>query len=366
MGVFIIVSLCVFGLFHFVVYRGLFAPLCADSRRLKRLCVGLLAFNFALIALFMLCRGALVSPFFVIALSLSIYLALLGFAFGALNLFFVLLARFFPKIWRIRPQKSAQILLFLLGFCFVWGIYNAHKTPVLNRQDIVIKGLSGELKILVITDLHLSNLITQGKVEATLNLANATKPDIIVLVGDIIDEKERVIAHLLPLLGDLRAKFGVYFVLGNHEFLHEANESLRLIESLQNIVPLVNESRVVDGRINLIGLSDLSGVRHGYLPPDIAKATQNLAPSLPNIALSHQPNAIKLLDSRIDLMISGHTHGGQVAPFSLAAWLANPFLWGLKTINETQVFISRGAGVAVTYARLFADSEINLITLKGE
>lgn len=110
-------------------------------------------------------------------------------------------------------------------------------------------------------------------------------------------------------------------------------------------------------------------------PPDIKEAMQGVDSNLPAILLSHQPNIIKTLEAdlanaksskKIDLILSGHTHGGQIFPFSIGAYIANPFLYGLKTINDTQLYISQGAHLAVTYGRFLSRAEINLITLKKE
>ena len=104
--------------------------------------------------------------------------------------------------------------------------------------------------------------------------------------------------------------------------------------------------------------------KYASLAPSLNLALESSNPNLPNILLAHQPNTIDIIDSRINLMLSGHTHGGQIFPFNFLATLANPFLYGLKSINGTQIYISQGAGVAVAFGRLMARSEINLVRLR--
>ncbi|RAX52239.1 hypothetical protein CCY99_07555 [Helicobacter sp. 16-1353] len=362
MSTFLIVSLCVFLIFHIISYHFLIKPMLRNlSLRYRILGILLLILNFILIIIFMVTRRFDVPDSIILLLSISILTTLLLFSAALVNIIFLILAKFikgFPAILISRILFAVAIIG--VGF----GIYGASKMPNITTQTIEIKNLKKDMSILVISDLHLSKLITSKKVEKIISLANSTNPDIIVLLGDIIDDREENIRDSLDLLKNLKAKYGVYFVLGNHEFISNAYRSLEIIDNL-GITTLVNNSVVIDDDINLIGLSDMSGFRFGYLEPDVTKAMQNTIPSLPNIMLSHQPNTIDILDSNIDLLLSGHTHGGQIFPFSFIVYLANPFLSGLKTINDIQIYITKGASVAVTYGRVGAESEINLITLKG-
>lgn len=332
------------------------------SFKFKILGIFLTILNFIMIFVYMLIRRLDVSDVVVMTLSISILIALLFFSASLVNIIFLILAKFikgFPT--PIISRILACVAIF--GVCL--GVYGANKMPTLTTQTIEIKNLKKDISILQIADLHLSKLISPKKVAKIVALANSTNPDIIVLVGDIIDDKEDNIRDSLDLLKNLKAKYGVYFVLGNHEFLFDANKSLDIIEKLGNVTTIVNSNITIDDNINLIGISDMSGFNAGYLVPDITKAMQNTNPSLPNILLSHQPNAIYMVDSTIDLMLSGHTHGGQIFPFNFIVYLGNPFLYGLKIINDVKVYITKGASVAVTYARIGANSEINLIKLKG-
>lgn len=362
MSVFFIFMICCFGVFHLIGYYALIKH---TSKNLKFRLIGgmLLIINFILLIIYlMLLRNTTISDIVVRILSLSVLVALLVCTLGIFNVIFLIIGRFIKSFSNVLISK---ILLSLLPLGIIVGIYGAHKTPELTYQTIEIKNLKKDINILFLSDLHISNLISKEKIQNTINLANSTNPDIIVLGGDIIDSYEDVIKDKIPLLGELNAKYGVYFVLGNHEFIFDANKSLEIVSKFGNITPLVNSSVIIDDNINLIGISDLMGRKVGYLEPNIEEALKNTNDNLPKILISHQPNIINELDSNVDLILSGHTHGGQVFPFTILAYLKNPFLYGLKTINNIQLYISQGSHLAVTYGRIGTQSEINLITLKA-
>lgn len=367
MNKFFIVALSVFVAFHIISYWLLVRPMTSNANLgVKILGILGLCANLAIIVFFVgaLRQSNLPSVLFT-ALSVSILIAVLLCAAALINGVFLLSSLAFKNL---PTAKISQIIFCVAIVCVIWGIINAARMPKITEQTIALNNFTGELKILQIADLHLSALISQEKVAKIVALANSANADVIVLTGDIIDNPADKIAAKLAELQNLRAKYGIYFVLGNHEFINGANSAITQIRALGNITPLINESAVIDERVNLIGISDLSGYRAGYLEPDMRAATSNLAESLPRILLSHQPNIINSIDSseKIDLVLSGHTHGGQIAPFSLVVYLANPFLYGLKNINGIQLYITQGASIAVTYGRVGSRAELNLITLQGE
>ncbi len=356
---FIIVG--IFAILYIIGYYALIKPMLSNlSLRYRIFGALFMLCNFASIILYILLRREDVPNLVTIILSVSILVVLLLFSAGVVNIVFLLIYRKSPK----HRILCARILFVLAIFCVLFGVYGASRMPQITTQDIFVERLNNDITILQIADLHLSKLISAKKVADIVSLANATNPDIIVLVGDIIDAEESEITDLLAELQHLRATFGVYYVLGNHEYMHNANKILKIIQNL-GIHTLVNESVVIDENINLVGIGDLSGERMGYLKPDINMALRDIDSTLPTILLSHQPNVIHMLSPKqVDVVLSGHTHGGQIVPFSFFVYLMNPFLYGLKTINDIQLYITQGASVAVTYGRLGTRQEINLITLK--
>lgn len=132
-----------------------------------------------------------------------------------------------------------------------------------------------------------------------------------------------------------------------------------------DITILENESVQIGDYLNLVGLNDHFGNRIGLLEPDLPKAFKTVDQTLPTIVLAHQPKMVKELEVyKPDLILSGHTHGGQIFPFGLLVLLDQPYLSGLYQHDEdTQIFVSNGAGFWGPAIRIFADSEIVEIEL---
>ena len=364
MARFVIIVFCFFLAFHLIAYYALIRAMFEDAKGkiISGICVVAHFLITAGFAVIMIGFRADIPHFLYATLSTTTLNAVLFFTFGIINIAFLIVFRN-----KIKAQiKTARILFVACIFCIILSIFNAARLPNITRTDIYVPNLTRESTILMMSDLHLSRLISVDKAEAIIDLANAQNADVIVLVGDIIDSRSEIMEDFLPILAKLHAKNGVYFALGNHEFIFDAHKSIETIKSLKNITPLVNQSVIVDKNYNLIGISDLSGIRFGGdIVPDLDTALKGTNANLPKILLSHQPNIIKHIDAkRVDLILSGHTHGGQIFPFSIGAYFGNPFLYGLKNISGTQLYISQGAHLAVTYGRFLSRAEINLITLK--
>lgn len=369
---FMMMVLCFFVAFHLVAYYALIRAMFITPK--GKILAGIAVILHFLVTLFfaycLLFRIEI--PHFVYALlSLTVLSAVLFFTAGIINIIFLIVFRKDAK----KQSLCARIAFAIGGLCVIGSFLNAIRMPSVTHTTIYLPNLQKETTMLMMSDLHLSNLISVSKTQKIIDLANAQNADTMVLVGDIFDSSQKIMQKFLPELRRLNAKNGVYLALGNHEFLFGIESNLKQIKSLENITPLVNANKIIDNNFNLIGISDLSGRAWNIYPPDIKEAMQGVDSNLPAILLSHQPNIIKTLEAdlasaesskKIDLILSGHTHGGQIFPFSIGAYIANPFLYGLKTINGTQLYISQGAHLAVTYGRFLSRAEINLITLKKE
>jgi predicted MPP superfamily phosphohydrolase len=197
---------------------------------------------------------------------------------------------------------------------------------------------------------------------------NQIDADIVVITGDLVDLTASTAKERLEPLKDLKSRHGVYFVVGNHEYFYDVEGIINYIKSI-GIVVLENSNVVIDDIVNLSGVYDLAGERHGRLKPDVKKALQNTDESLPTILLSHQPKIVNHISNNdnIDLIISGHTHGGQIFPFGLLVLLDQPYLHGLYNHNEkTKIYVSSGSGYWGPPLRVLAPSEIVKITLQPE
>jgi predicted MPP superfamily phosphohydrolase len=255
----------------------------------------------------------------------------------------------------------AAIAYLLRGFS--QGIRN----PGVNRVSVNIRNFQGEFSIVQLTDIHVGRTIKRHFVQYLVDSANALNPDIVVITGDLVDLPIHQIADDLEPLRHIRAP--VYFIPGNHEYFHGVHDTIDYLARL-GIKPLINTAVTIrrgKTRFNLVGLSDVIGYRIGVLKPDPETAFSSIDRTVPTIVLAHQPKAIEMLDAYpFDLMLSGHTHGGQIFPFGFLVMTNQPYLYGLHrhTVGK-QIFVSRGAGYWGPPIRVLAPSEISRIVISS-
>ncbi|PAF50872.1 hypothetical protein BKH44_06580 [Helicobacter sp. 13S00477-4] len=359
----------IFLIFHLIIYRSLFAHL-SDSKITKNIFKILTFLNFIATLIYMFSRHHILFPqwlFFI--LSISIGIAFIFFIATILYYFFTLFILFLDKNKRkIYSLLLKKTIIVLTLFYIIYGIYNVQTPPILQKVSIPISNLKIPLKIIQLSDIHIGGLIGQKRVKQFVQIANAQNPDIIVLTGDIIDTNLNNAKNALKELANLKSKFGIYYVLGNHEYLYDTNN---IIQYLKNIGfnTLINQNTLIsidnDPIINIAGVADLMGNRMGYLQPDFKKALEGIDKKIPTILLSHQPKIIKYLKEKSpDAILTGHTHGGQIFPFSLAVLLEQPYLMGLHQINSNSfLYINQGTGFWGPPMRIGTHSEITIINL---
>ncbi|TKX29061.1 metallophosphoesterase [Campylobacter sp. MIT 12-5580] len=324
-----------------------------------------------------------------------------SFAFTYFFFFVTLFAEilaFFIRFWvkktsklPLNPQRRSfiklifnfSLLIFGIGLVLRgWG--NAMNVPAVKQMNLSLKGLKNDLRLVMISDVHLGKNLHDVFLGELVAKINGLKPDIVVIVGDLIDTKPKELEHYIHKLNDLQSKLGTFYVLGNHEYYRGLDEVLRVLRTRTNLKILINES--VDlGEFNIAGLADLAGLRFandekgvglsGLGPnsltnftPDIKAATSNLSLNKPSILLSHQPKSVNVLDvSAFDLVLSGHTHAGQVFPFGALVLAQQGFLYGLYELSQkTKLYVSSGAGFWGPAIRFLAPSEIVLMQIKAE
>ena len=186
-----------------------------------------------------------------------------------------------------------------------------------------------------------------------------------MITGDLVDLPIERIRHDLEPLKALKAP--TYFILGNHENFHDPETVIEHVRTL-SIHPLLNDCVSIEeggNHFNLVGINDLSGKRIGTYPHDLGQAFAKADPTRPSIVLAHQPKTIELVDDyRCDLMLSGHTHGGQIFPFGLLVMIDQPYLSGLHQHSaDKQIFVSNGTGFWGPPLRVLAPSEISRIVI---
>ena len=216
-----------------------------------------------------------------------------------------------------------------------------------------------------LTDVHVGPTLRRPFVERLVRDTNALGADAIAITGDLVDGTvDELRVHVEPL-GELRARDGVYFVTGNHEYYWGADAWLaRLVEL--GVRPLRNERVRLHDAIDLAGVDDSTSRAmlrgHGE---DIPRAVAGRDPALPLVLLAHHPSAVeRAAEAGCDVQLSGHVHGGgQMVPLGWIARLFERYIAGLYRVGPTQLYVSEGTGFWGPPIRVGTTSEITLITL---
>jgi predicted MPP superfamily phosphohydrolase len=279
------------------------------------------------------------------------------------------------------PEGAARVhqarlqALGILGITTVltgWALFSAAVVLQLRRVTVRLHGLGQGLeglRIVQISDLHIGEALDEAFLRRVVARVNALSPDVVAVTGDLVDGQVGVVRDFVAPLGELRAKFGVYYVTGNHEYYWGGPEWEAEVHRL-GLTVLRNEHRIITrggSELALGGVPDLQGIRfhpdHGCRP-DLAFAG---APSgAPRVLLAHQPAAARTAAAAgVQLQLSGHTHGGQIFPFHLIVRLSQPVLSGLRKLFGIWVYTHRGTGTWGPRMRLGAAPEIAEITLRA-
>jgi uncharacterized protein len=223
----------------------------------------------------------------------------------------------------------------------------------------------------LLTDTHYGPIDRARWSRRVTEVVNTLEPDIVCHTGDIADGSVRQRREQAAPLGAIRARLARAYVTGNHEYFGEAQGWLDHMAEL-GWDALHNRHLVVrrgDDRLVVAGVDDATAVHSGRPghKADIAVALAGADPTLPVLLLAHQPKQIdQAVAAGVDIQISGHTHGGQIWPFHLLVKLDQPSVQGLSRHGaRTQLYTSRGTGFWGPPLRVFAPSEITLLTLRA-
>jgi len=236
----------------------------------------------------------------------------------------------------------------------------------LEKVNIEIKNLKKEYTILQISDIHIGGLINASFLKDVVARVNTAMPDLVVITGDLVDIDVDKADAVLQELKALKSTYGTYFIVGNHEYFHNIEKIIQKVKSL-HIRVLENENVYIGSQgegFNLVGVYDLFGYRMQSYMPDLPKALKGIESNSPTILLAHQPKFLEEVGDTIDLVLSGHTHGGQLFPFQLLVKLQQPYISGLhQHTQHTQIYVNKGTGFWGPPMRLGASAEITQIRL---
>ena len=241
--------------------------------------------------------------------------------------------------------------LIIAAVLTLFSTFVAFKTPAIKQIEITNGKINKSLLLAQISDTHLGKNIHPKRLEKALNELSRHNPDIIVFTGDIFEETKNMQPYI-DLIKNLNAPCGKYVVSGNHEYYSGLAKNKELFKQA-GLIDLDNKTtEICDLIIN--GVSD---------HPD-QQFLNNLQPQEKfNILLSHQPNSFKELFPKIDLMLSGHTHAGQIWPFNYLVALKYKYVSGLYKYGESNLYVNPGTFYWGPSMRLFTNNEITLIRL---
>jgi predicted MPP superfamily phosphohydrolase len=274
-----------------------------------------------------------------------------------------------------RRQLLSRSLAVLIGggaiSAVTLGVKNAlaalHVKEVSFTLDRLPKALDG-LRIVQLTDIHVGPTIGREFIQQMVSTANGLNPDIIAVTGDLVDGSVEKLSHSVAPLADLKARFGTYFVTGNHEYYSDAEAWITKISSL-GLRVLRNEHVTVgegEASLHIAGVDDYDSHRFGH-EPSVKNAVYGRHPEKTVLLLAHQPRAFaEAIVHEVDLTLSGHTHAGQMWPWNHAVKVQTEYIVGSFQRGLSQLYVSPGTGYWGPPVRVGTQAEITLITLRSK
>lgn len=250
------------------------------------------------------------------------------------------------------------------------AVAEAARPPDVVDLEVPVQGLPATFdgyRIAHLTDVHVGPLLRRPFLEDLVARTNALGCDVVAITGDLVDGSVDELRGVVDVLADLRAPDGVFACTGNHEYYMGADGWVAHLRTL-GVRTLRNE-RVALARgaeaIDLAGIDDPTGAGFPGHGPDLERALAGRDPTWPVVLLAHQPKQVR--DAQrlgVALQLSGHTHGGQIAPFGWLVRLVQPAVAGLHRFGTTWLYVNRGAGTWGPPMRLANPAEIARITLR--
>jgi predicted MPP superfamily phosphohydrolase len=353
------IILTVFGFVHWFMYLTVVRSLAEDAS----VRMGLVAIYS--VGLFAMPLGFLVSRNENNKLILLTWFGYIWMGFFAIHLFYSLVEFILSLIIQHPFSYWVLVASFVTS---LWALYKGMKFPVIVQHSIVGPEPIQKFKLAQISDLHVGMLhLNEAWLEKVVSKINEQNPDIIAITGDLAEGHFHQISKMLEPLKNLKAPHGVYYITGNHEYIHPGEWELHL-KGL-GITPLHNENKTIEfnkHKIMIAGVPDKMAPR--FRRELVSKPDHALSSTedyIYKILLAHQPSSVfDIKNENCDLMIAGHTHGGQIFPFHLGVLLQQPMVSGFKKFGKTLVFNHQGTGFWGPPMRWFSRSEIVTIEIK--
>ncbi|NLJ43641.1 MAG: metallophosphoesterase [Bacteroidales bacterium] len=267
-------------------------------------------------------------------------------------------------------RKWAFIITLITSFSLIAAGFINALIPVTTKYDLTINKPAGEikeLKIAAVSDIHLGSIIRKRSIRELSGILSNLKPDLVLLLGDIVDGEMGPVLRddLLQYFTCPKCNDGLYAITGNHEYIGGAQRTIPYIEG-KGIRLLMDEVVTIEGGIQLIGRLDRDGKRfYGKERKPLKDLIAMADTARPMILLDHQPFNLEETEKYgIDLQLSGHTHNGQMWPLNYITSRIYELSYGYMKKGNTHIIVSSGFGIWGPRVRLGSRPEVLFITLR--
>ncbi|MGY3779196.1 metallophosphoesterase [Isobaculum melis] len=254
----------------------------------------------------------------------------------------------FKKDFNPADQLSIGLPLIVIIGVFIYGVWHAKQLKTTEYQITIDKKSDlASLNIVMFSDIHLGYINDAHQFEKIVSLVNEQQPDLILIPGDLFDGNFEAVQEpdrIMQLFHQLKAKYGVYLSWGNHDAGANFDKMKAFIKD-SNITLLEDELILIENKLAIAGRKDISPIgNQNEKRKEMAASLAEVDASIPLIVLDHQPSTIHDYEENVDLIVAGHTHQGQVFPFSLVTRLAFAVDYGYyQTAHHNQVIVTSGA-----------------------
>lgn len=271
--------------------------------------------------------------------------------------------------YELTKKITAIVVITLVGLIVFLGNLNKRNIEIKTIEINIPKGASklDSLNVVMASDIHLSPIDGEKLLAKIVDKINSCNPDIILLAGDIVDDKAIVLEErgIGESFRKLKSKYGIYSITGNHEYINGVDTCVRFAEKF-GIKFLRDSSVMIDSSFYLIGRDDISELQFtGKQRKSLSDIVKDIKPNYPKILLDHTPFKLEQAEQNgIDIQLSGHTHHGQIFPGNLITKMIYELSWGYKKKGNTHYYVSSGAGTWGPPVRTGSSSEIVDIKIK--
>jgi uncharacterized protein len=269
-----------------------------------------------------------------------------------------------------RAKNTLRTIGLVIGLILtIVALVQGMRQPVIREYTVYLAELPEEMDrttVVALSDMHIGTILGTDWLDKRITQVLAQNPDLILILGDFFEGHGSPQTDLKSVLLRLSAPLGVWAVPGNHEFHGGSNESLDLFKE-SGFTVIRNQWIEMKPGFILAGVDDLTSARRSGGIGDIFLESLDNRPKGTTVLLSHSPLHVEEVAALgVDLMLSGHTHGGQIWPFGYLVQSIYPYLEGLFSVKNLTLIVSKGAGTWGPRMRLWQPGEILRITLRKE